>query len=76
MTKREREVRRTVERSIALDYERLRALFWEGCRHCTLDMGEGALLNHCDACCRKLTKVLGLFVRRQPLPLDMRSLKS
>jgi hypothetical protein len=27
----------------------------EGCPHCDYDEAEGGLMNHCDACCRRVT---------------------
>lgn len=35
-----------------------RALVDTTCGHCSFDEAEGALLNHCDACCRKIVTIL------------------
>lgn len=35
--------------------EELRKIL-EGCSRCDFDEAEGELVNHCDACCRKVTR--------------------
>lgn len=32
------------------------------CAHCDYDEAEGLLMNHCDACCRKLTRSIWQLV--------------
>lgn len=36
-----------------------------GCRSCDYDEAEGGLVNHCDACCRRVTAAAWEFVAAQ-----------
>lgn len=45
----------------------------DGCMRCEYDEAEGGLVNHCDACCRKITTELyGLLVRGDMPPRSPR----
>lgn len=37
-----------------------------GCGHCDYDEAEGGLVDHCDACCRKVTAACWEFFTSQP----------
>ena len=56
------------------DFEELREVFWEGCAYCEWDEAEGALVNHCNDCCRKIATAVGDFVRRRPIERKFTSL--
>lgn len=61
-----KEVRRTMKaKSKPLTIADLHAEFWTGCPHCDHDEAEGGLVNHCDDCCRRITTVVGDFLRQQ-----------
>lgn len=47
--------------------------FWTGCPHCEYDEADGGLFNHCDDCCRRITRVTGDFLRNNAIRNDRRT---